>query len=392
MLTKNPDSGQVSAAVKGASRKRVLGSSAPATEIINEPKPDWVPPWKAPFYCFSDSYIRSAGEWADALQAKVQKTIESDLWIDALKADTRKILEAEGIMEAEYRSGLGGEWSFDRATEAPGAWITAMGIQTHIEPGTVSVMPGDVNSTFDFDRWLIVGRSNEMLTYGEWDKGCGFYEILLDQKIAARWHRRLLGHLFWAWEHSYAQAIESGTAHIMARKHSVLAPFDRITWHQWQYFRLDEELPKPPKDPKWGDPRPLLDWRRSARPWTALGPGDEKLYDIHIAPGVDGSKSNDRNREDDPEEKCLQWLTELVHDYPDRPPKPRDLLAQEAVSKFPGLALNGFLRSFARVRALTQNQNWSRPGRDGGGRRGCNYRTRGRLAQMAARPPARWLS
>jgi hypothetical protein len=167
--------------------------------------------------------------------------------------------------------------------------------------------------------------------------------------------------LFWFWERTFAQAIESGTLHIMARKHSVLAPFERITWNQWQYFRVDEELPRL-KDPKWGNPQ-LPHWRRSALPWTALGPADEKLYEIHVAPGLDTSNSSGRDCQNDPEERCLKWLVELIHDYPDRQPKRRDLLAQEAVSKFPRLTLNRFLRCWTLAQEQTQNHNWSEPGR-----------------------------
>jgi hypothetical protein len=358
----NPDAGQTSADVKRAARKRPrVGPSAAAIEIINEPRSDWVLPWEAPFYCFSGGYIRSAREWAGALQAEVQKIINSDVWADALQADTRKILKAEGITETEYRSGLVGTWSFNRKTKAPGAWIIAKGIRTDIKPGFVSVipiMPGDDDRhdrpRIDLNRWLLIGgHSKEILSDPEWDEGPCFFEAFLDQKLSAQWHRRLLEQLFRLWERSFTRAIESGAAHIMARTHSILAPFERITWNQWQYFRLDEELP-PPKDPKWGEPRSSS----KVLPWTATGPGGEKLYEIHIAPG-----SSDPNRENNPEEKCLQWLTELILDRPDRPPKPRDLLAREGVSKFPGLTLNGFLRSFARAQALTGNQKWSRPGR-----------------------------
>jgi hypothetical protein len=293
----------------------------------------------------------------------VQKIIQNDVWADALQADTRKILEAEGIMEADVRdvcSRFAREWLFGRATKAPGAWIIAMGIRMDIHPPDLSVMPimpGDDQDkqypVIDFDRWVILGNSKKILTHRDWKAGSGSgpYEMSLDQKIAAQCHRRLLRHLFSSWEWSLTQAIESGAAHIMARKQSVLVPFERITWNQWQYFRLDEQL-QPPKELKWGEPRLCIgDWL----PWTATGPGGEKLYEIHIAPG-----SRDRNREKGPEENCLKWLSELACNYPDRPPKPRDVLGKEAISKFPGLTAKGFLRCWARVTA--QNPDWRRPG------------------------------
>ena len=343
MLTENPDAG-----VRRATRKPARVGSSAATEIINEPKSDWVPPYKAPFYCFSEGYIRSAREWADAFQTEVKVSI--------------KIFKAEGISETEHRSpGRVGEWSFGRSTKAPHAWITAMGIRTDIEPGLVSVMPimpgdgdRDPRFFFRFDRWLIVDHTKEILNAPEWDAGCGVYKMPLDQKLAAQWHRELLRQLFWSWEWRLVQAIKFGDAYIMARKHSVLAPFERITWNQWHYFHLDEheELPLL-EDPKWGDPRPAD--RSEGLPWTATGPGGEKLYDIHIAPGL-----NDRNREKTPEEYCLEWLKQLSCDYPDLPPRPRDALGKEAISKFPGLSFNAFLRCWAQV--ASQNRDWSLPG------------------------------
>jgi hypothetical protein len=159
--------------------------------------------------------------------------------------------------------------------------------------------------------------------------------------------------LFWSWERNFAQAIESGAAHIMARKGSVLAPFERVTWNQWQYFQVS---PVPRKKGKWGDPA-IPDWSRHNLISTALGPTDERLYEIHIAPAV----NTVRHRS--PEENCLEWLTDLIRDYPDRQPKRRDLLAQEAVSKFPGLTRNRFLLCLALAQEQTGNHNWSLPGR-----------------------------
>ena len=219
-------------------------------------------------------------------------------------------------------------------------------------------MPGDDDRDdvpkYDFDRWLILGSTKEILNAPDWNAGSGIYLISLDQKVALQWHRRLLRYLFSSWEGNFARVIEPGTAHIMARKHSILAPFERITWNQWQYFRLDEHEELLPKDIKWGDPR-SRDWWSELMLWAATGPGGEKLYEIHIAPG-----SSDRNREKEPEEHCLQWLKQLSYDYPDRPPKRRDALGEEAISEFPGLTFNAFLRCWVQV--ATQNPNWSRPG------------------------------
>jgi hypothetical protein len=384
MLTKNQDAGQASADVRRPPRKGArVRSSAAVIEIINEPKPNWVLLLNAPFYCFSGRYIPSAQEWADAFQAEVRKITQSDEFKDGLRKAIRDVLKARGM---EQYSGpdtplelLGYrfppvEWSFKSSTnedEKPHAYITAMDVQTQIWPGSVFVTPWhETHNIINLGEWLIGGTSNEILSDQEWNEALripsehededgfvvGYEEISRDQKIAAEWHRQLLKRLFWSWERNFAQALESGAAHIMARKGSVLAPFERITWNQWQYFRLEQLAP--PQE-KWGDPK-LRSWERDDLPSTACGPTDERLYEIHIAPGVN---KGDRSRKNDPEKKCLQWLVELIHDYPDRQPKRRDLLAQEAVSKFPRLTLNRFLRCWTLAQEQTQNHNWSQAGR-----------------------------
>jgi hypothetical protein len=319
-----------------------------SSAIINQPEPNWVSLWEAPFYCFSSDYIHSAPEWADALQTEVRKITESDVWADALQSAISDILEAE-----QYSVRLDREWSFERAEKRPCASIIATGIRTQIDPPMVVVASEDVDISDPRDspgRFLIFGSSEEELLSERWEEDCF---LSLDEKIAAQWHRCLLKQLFASWKSSFNRALYRGAAHIMARKHSVLAPFERITFKQWQYFRLERKR-QPQKD-EWGNPRLFY------LPDAAFGPTDERLYEIHIAPGVNRPKSDARNRS--PEESCLEWLAELIDRYPDRPPKPRDTLAQEALPKFPGLTQNGFYRCFTLVQVHAQNHSWSKPGR-----------------------------
>jgi len=143
----------------------------------------------------------------------------------------------------------------------------------------------------------------------------------------------------------------------MARKNSVLAPFEHVTWDQWQYFTLhnDEENDNSlPVKTVWHDPRDP--YRSAARtsPSTATGPTGEHLYAIHLAPGV--------KRRNSPEDECLRWLLQLLRDYPERPPQPLPNLAKEAVSKFPGLSERGFRHCRLSAQTETGNWNWSRPG------------------------------
>ena len=93
---------------------------------------------------------------------------------------------------------------------------------------------------------------------------------------------------------------------------------------------------------------------------TATGLAGERLFAIYIAPGIVGIESGDR--EDDAEEKCLHWMAQLLQEFPDRAPKPLKTLAEEAISRFPGLSKRGFERCYVGAQLQTGNRNWSRPG------------------------------
>jgi hypothetical protein len=311
MLEKTP----LSDSAKPSLRKRTrVGSSAAATEIINEPKPDWVLPWEAPFYCFSGRYLRSAQEWADALQIEIQAFTKS---------------YCDGPPEPI------GEWSVIYAKKEAGACIKAMGIKMEIAPTRVLAMFRYKTSEFNFQGLAITGPRSAF------------------NEKAWQWLRSLRLYLLKSWKRSFLQAIMFGTAHIMARKHTVLAPFERVTFTQWQYFRVDEGVLGPAnKDVQWGDPRfPYL----AGRLPSATGPAGEKLFDIHIAPGTDATSV-------DPEQACVEWMIALLREYPDRPPEPLGSYAKEAMLKFPGLTKRGFDRCYLLARMETGNQNWSRSG------------------------------
>jgi len=270
--------------------------AAPKAQIVNEPKPDWSHPWEAPFYCFSGNYIHSVEGWTGALQAKVQKIIER---ADALpsRSDPKLI----------------GKWWFGCATNLSRAWITAMGIQTIIEPSFLAVMPwaGDPAdlSKPDLKGWLINGYGKEILEDRVWEDLFGVFKIGPDQKSAVQWHKWLLHHLFWSWESDFDAAVKLGAAHIMARKQSVYAPFERITSNQWQYFQLDEYPSQPqPRTSRWGDPRGPLCKHEADVPWTATGPAGEKLYEIYIAPGTRSAQHGQLTLE----EEVVQWLVKIA--------------------------------------------------------------------------------
>jgi hypothetical protein len=286
--------------------------AAAATKIMNDPRHDWVNPWVAPYYCFSGRYVCTAQEWADALQIEIQ-----------------------AFMKRHKRAP---SWSIVYGKKDPGAWIKAMGMEMVIAPGRGFPVCGNRTLEFDVGGLTITGCAPP----GQKDDALG-------------WHRLLREYLFRSWKRSFVQAVMFGTAHVMVRKHSILAPFERITFNQWQYFRLDKEVRRPPnKDIQWGDPR--LPYLAGRLPWTATGPAGEKLYDIRIAPGKIGKSV-------DPEQACVEWMVALLREYPDRPSEPLSSFAKEAMSRFPGLTKRGFDRCYFLARKETGNQNWSLAGR-----------------------------
>src|SRR5215208_665690 len=166
-----------------------------------------------------------------------------------------------------------------------------------------------------------------------------------DQRGAV-WHWRLLSHLFISWRLEFVEALRSGAAYLMARKSSVLAPYERIAWDQWQFFTLDDDVPQSTSK-VWHDPREPF-WSRIL-PSSATAGGGERLYSIYVAPG----RKLDAKSVITAEDKCLQWLLELLRDSPERPPSPLESLAGEATKMFLGLSKSGFRRCVFKLQAET---------------------------------------
>jgi hypothetical protein len=230
--------------------------------------------------------------------------------------------------------------------------ISAMGVSTWIAPGWIYVDSHAQCSVDDFPGpWPISGGGDEILENPEWDY------VSQDERLAARWHRRLLDDVLRHLHRNFVNAVTFDAAYIMARKNSVLAPFERVTWEQWQFFRLEEPPQVPPPDPAWCDPKES-NWVQRARILTtAIGPAGERLFEIHAAPGATDSE------DDDAEQKSSRWLQELLRDFPDRPPKPLHKLAEDATSQFCGLSLSSFRRSLFHAQMITGNRSWRKAGR-----------------------------
>lgn len=315
---------------------------------IQEPRIDWAPLRLAPFYCFSNGFIHSK-EWSEAMCTEVKRTMSKvERWVNVSWGPPvlEPFIHIPNENDPDPVQNKMPSWSVERdKKEEYRISVIALNMRTSIAPGSIYVCTGwSEDEDFGLHRWFISGSSALTLKDLRWDQLAN-----REEQVAARWHKDLLQRLFWEWQSNFVQAIKVGAAYIMSRKNSILAPFERVTWDQWQYFRLKRiEAPHPRV---WHDPREdfLL--------WTAIGPAGEKLYDIHIAPGRERPSSLTL------EEKCRQWLTRMMQEYPDRPPLPLRDLYKEAVSRFPGLSQRAFFRCVSEAQAFTENRQWSEAGR-----------------------------
>jgi hypothetical protein len=147
---------------------------------------------------------------------------------------------------------------------------------------------------------------------------------------------------------TFLKSARAGIAKIMARVGTPLAPFTQIKWDQWQHF--DYEISQVITDET---RKPMHErYRHEA---TAIGPGEQRLFSIHVAPAADHLCKTI-------EEKCQQWLMELMQEYPNSAPYTLKNLANKAVSAFPGLSKRKFQQIYFETCNLTGNRNWSRPG------------------------------
>jgi hypothetical protein len=349
MLTKNrnPASASADAKSKSARRADVAGypKRASPTVVFHEPKADWFPLAWAVFRYNSYGYIRSVDKWAENLGLKVKRFARSS-WA------------RDDGSTPEYSFGFDKHWE---------AWVEAEGLRTWFSANLANVYThrGDGHG---IDDPAVVGDPDEYLSSKNWKK------FPPQQSAAAKFHRSLVKAVLSSLRRDFGKALNGGSAHIMARKNTVLAPFERVAWDQWHYFKLDEREPIPPAweqqqyewvEPvspplRWFDPR-NCGWEPTFwhRPNTATGPNGEKLYSIHVAPGVDRAESG----EPSPEEKCIQWLMELMTAFPERPPKVRSDLIEQGKSMFPGLTERGFAHSLFSARRQTGRLKWMTSGR-----------------------------
>jgi hypothetical protein len=287
------------------------------------PLDDWAPLHEAPFYCFSQGFIRSDEKWKEAVAQEIQKIC------DFIRQDP------------EFASASDSEWAVDQKGEPFSVELQAMGLSSFIAPYGVFVHGGSEASGFTVP-----------ISWGpSLDKEAGWADIPPSDQVAARLHRQVLHRLFLMWRYEFRSTLRNGRALIMARRSSVLAQFEQIGWDQWQFFKLDDPIAQQLGAP-WYDPREhdvLL---------SATGPSGERLYGIYVAPGRVNAESEGHR----PEDQCRQWLLQLLREYPDKRPRPLHFLCKDAVDKFPGLTQRAFQRALAMAQAESGNRTWSEAG------------------------------
>lgn len=292
-----------------------VGSRAPN---LDEPAADWVPLRLAPFYCSDDGFVSNSS------------------WIEAVTTEIKKILEVMGGEDhpLEQPPTITSDRDGSRRVSVDSIGITtswycdgSIVVYPNSEPESWAIGGLNVKALLDRDNWLCIAQH---------------------QRKAADWHYRLIGLLFSICHERFQTMFRSGAIHMMARKGCVFSPFERVTWDQWQVFKLDEESPK---NSVWHE-------RLPGTPASATAPDGAHLYSIYLAAGVSAEQSALT-----PEEKCTQWVLGFLREFIDRPPDPLHILSARAVAKFEGLSERGFVRSYRHAQVLSGNYNWSTPGR-----------------------------
>jgi len=346
MLTNSPNaaaSASAGAETKHARKADVADRpkhAAAAPIVIHEPRVDWVPLAWAPLRYNSHGYIRSAEKWGENLDVKVKEFAAS-------------ISSRDDVHVPEYLFQPTKRWRASIKAVGITTIINAMA-EVYVLSGTDPIVGGDPDEVLNDKRWKGFPRQ---------------------QKPAARWHWSMLMAVLKSLRRDFVLALNTGSAHIVARQNTVLAPFERVAWDQWQYFKLDvperttpawedQQYMQPISSPvRWFDPRNCGWGRQGYGPSTATGPNGEKLYAIHVAPGVNRAESGQPTAQPSAEDKCTQWIVEYMTAFPERSPKTREALVEEAVSLFPGLTERGFGRALFIARRQTDNLKWLTAGR-----------------------------
>jgi hypothetical protein len=178
--------------------------------VVNEPLPDWVPLWRAPFCCVWGS-LQTETTWAVKLRDLVEFVISGSTLIPH---------RDDHIADLP-------DWKI--SCEPTRVYVDAMEMSTVITPYYVQMCSApDEEGVI----WSISGWSDKFLNSPRWN------EIPPKDEVAARWHKALLRRLFTFLQADFVHAVQAGGAVLFARRNSVLSPFERVSPDQWHFFTL----------------------------------------------------------------------------------------------------------------------------------------------------------
>jgi hypothetical protein len=314
-------------------------TSGPKTATsCDAPQDDWVSLKWAPFYCGGGRLATSPEPWASAIEEAVTSARGETLF-----------LPPECEINFHRQQAKWHRISF----EAGGLWTVVFPCRF-----ITSALPNHPP-----DAWRVICDLEDP---GRVLCDAGWRAVPPAEQERALWHRDIIEALALTLEADLVWGLRIGSLHMMARKNSVLAPFERITYDQWQYFDLEDQSKRPA-------PRRWYTAHRSPNSWRdpsdcrAIGPAGERLFAIYIAPGAepsrDESPSSPRARARLAEKQCQHYLRDLLQEYPDNGPAPLDVLAEVLMKDIDGLSGRGFRRALGRAQEETGNYNWSESGR-----------------------------
>jgi glucans biosynthesis protein len=207
-------------------------------------------------------------------------------------------------------------WLADRLVERTQA-VSKMGVEAFISTGGLAVTSDHLTFGKD-DRWLIIGGPDVLLEDALWD------EVPEALRRAAAFHKLLLARLFSVWRSNFLRAFDLGAIHMMARKNSILAPFERVTPDQWYVFKCDDQ-DEPPVKVDWSETR-LATLQRAPRCGAKTRTGrfcqcpalrDRKRCRLHggLSPGAPRGRKNGNFTNGDWTAEAIEerrWLRSLV--------------------------------------------------------------------------------
>jgi hypothetical protein len=311
-----------------ATRKRK--PQVPRGTPNDQPLPGWVDLLKAPLSCLDDG-MHTPRTWALACE-DMARTIASRLHESpSLYSEMEKLLAVTAPPQ----------WEISSFKDS--VYIRAMDVCTCISQTLITVRADDCAAMSVF------GWSPEMLQHQDWEDFTSSR-----WEMGAAWHREFIKSFLYRVHSNFRDHVLSGKVQLFARFRSPFAPFERIFPDQWNFMKLE-----PPEREKrdslwWCDPK-QEDWD-PRRPLSARGPGGERIYSIHVAPGEERFGSLQAK------EKCRQALLALVRQYPKRQPKSMSLIYKEFALRF-NLSERGVKSILSDVLEHEQNNAWSEPGR-----------------------------